>query len=59
MTVSVFEICIRFLGGLLTSYALTEDEVKELPGYTVYMPSTHDYVHKLCCYLKGALMQYM
>lgn len=24
---SVFEVCIRFLGGLLTSYALTGDEM--------------------------------
>ncbi|CAB3987590.1 Mannosyl-oligosaccharide 1,2-alpha-mannosidase IB [Paramuricea clavata] len=35
MTVSVFEICIRFLGGLLTSYALTEDEVFKIKAKEV------------------------
>ena len=35
MTVSVFEICIRFLGGMLTAFALTGDEVQF--GYKLSM----------------------
>ncbi|XP_028412795.1 mannosyl-oligosaccharide 1,2-alpha-mannosidase IA-like [Dendronephthya gigantea] len=34
-TVSVFEICIRFLGGLLTGYALTGDEVFKIKAKEV------------------------